>query len=145
MSAESLGDKDGALKAFGELSNIDALGFNVLGAYHQARLVFAAGDTEKAKTLLKEAQKRLEALTPKDAKKPAQGKPSYLEQAVRDLQRRVDPSAVPNAMQALQEQIGEGDGSGALSSEKLQELIKRMGKNPGGAAPAVPAPPAGAP
>ena len=158
LSLEASGDKDGALKAFGELSNIDGLGFNALGAYHQARLAFAAGNTEKAKEYLKDAQKRLDTLAgsadAKDAKKPiAAGNTGYLQQSLRDLQRRVDPTAVPAAtpntltaeqIQELSEQMGSGDGKG-LSSEKLKELLKGMsGKAPGGA-PNVPAPPASAP
>ncbi|HEY3254930.1 MAG TPA: tetratricopeptide repeat protein [Polyangiaceae bacterium] len=161
ISLEGAGDKEGALKAFGELSNVDGLGFNALGAYHQARLAYAAGNTDKAKEYLKDAQKRLDTLASgtdakdKDAKKAfGGGNTGYLQQSVRDLQRRVDPSAVPapspNALtaeqiQALTEQMG-GDGSNkGLDTEKLKELLKGMsGKTPGGA-PNVPAPPASAP
>ena len=157
ISLEASGDKDGALKAFGELSNIDALGFNALGAYHQARLSFAAGNVEKAKEYLKDAQKRLDTLAGTDSKDPKKalggGNTGYLQQSVRDLQRRVDPSAVPAAspnmltpeqIQELTEQMGGGDGSGkGLSSEKLKELLKGMAKTPGGAP--APAPPASAP
>jgi len=158
ISLEASGDKDGALKAFGELSNLDGLGFNALGAYHQARLAFAAGNTDKAKEYLKDAQKRLDTLAggsdAKDANRPlGAGNSGFLQQSVRDLQRRVDPTAVPSAspntvtaeqLQELSEQMGSGDGKG-LSSEKLKELLKGMsGKTPGGA-PNVPAPPASAP
>jgi predicted negative regulator of RcsB-dependent stress response len=153
LSLESLGDKDAAAKAFGELSNIDALGFNALGDYHQARLAFAAGSSEKAKDRLKDAQKHLDALAGSDSKK-SPGSHGYLQQAVRDLLRRVDPSAVSASssaltaeqLQELQEQMGSpGEGSSkGLSAEKLSELLKRMAKSPGGAAPS-PAPPASAP
>ncbi|HYQ03886.1 MAG TPA: tetratricopeptide repeat protein [Polyangiaceae bacterium] len=155
LSLEAANDKDGALKAFGELSNIDALGFNALGAFHQARLSFAAGNTDKAKEYLKDAQKRLDTLagtTDKDAKKPlGGGNTGYLQQSVRDLQRRVDPSAVPppssgaltaEQIQELSEQMGgDGSGKGGLSADKLKELLKGMGKG----VPNVPAPPASAP
>ena len=159
ISLEATGDKDGALKAFGELSNVDGLGFNALGAYHQARLAYASGSTDKAKEYLKDAQKRLDTLAgtdTKDAKKSLGGGNSgYLQQAVRDLQRRVDPTAVPAAsptsltaeqIQELSEQMGSGDGSakGGLSSEKLKELLRGMSKTPGGV-PNAPAPPASAP
>ncbi len=74
ISLEGTGDKDGALKAFGELSNIDGLGFNALGAYHQARLAYAAGNLDKAKEYLKDAQKRLDTLAGgTDAKGPQEG------------------------------------------------------------------------
>jgi tetratricopeptide (TPR) repeat protein len=158
ISLEATGDKEGALKAFGELSNIDALGLNALGAYHQARLSFAAGNTDKAKEYLKDAQKRLDALAGTDAKDEKKalggGNTGYLQQSVRDLQRRVDPTAVPAAspssltaeqIQQLTEQMGGDDGSGkGLSAEKLKELFKGMSKAPPGA-PNVPAPPASAP
>ena len=160
ISLEAAGDKDGALKAFGELSNVDALGFNALGAYHQARLSYAAGNTDKAKEYLKDAQKRLDTLAgtdskDKDAKKAlGGGNTSYLQQSVRDLQRHVDPSAVPAAtpgaltaeqIQELTEQMGgDGSGKGGLSTEKLKELLKGMGKAPAGT-PNAPAPPASAP
>ena len=158
ISLEAVGDKDGALKAFGELSNLDALGFNALGAYHQARLSFAAGNVDKAKEYLKDAQKRLDTLAGTDekgAKKPlGGGNTGYLQQSVKDLQRRVDPTAVPppspnmltaQQIQELSEQMGAGDGSGkGLSSEKLKELLKGMSNTPSGA-PNVPAPPASAP
>jgi predicted negative regulator of RcsB-dependent stress response len=156
ISLEAAGDKDAALKAFGELSNLDALGFNALGAYHQARLSFAAGNTDKAKEYLKDAQKRLDSAAggTDEKSKALAGNTGYLQQSVRDLQRHVDPSAVPAAspnaltpeqIQELTQQMGSGDGSGkGLSTEKLKELLKGMSKTPGGA-PNVPAPPASAP
>jgi predicted negative regulator of RcsB-dependent stress response len=154
MCLESQGDKDGAEKAFRELSNLDTLGFGALGAYHQARLAVAANNPEKAKELLKDAQKKLDAAAEaSEAKKTLGSPPGYLQQAVRDLLRQVDPSAIsasPNALtseqlQELQEQMGApgGDGKG-MSSEKLQELLKQMAKG-GAKAPAAPAPPASAP
>ena len=160
ISLEALGDKDAALKAFGELSNIDGLGFNALGAYHQARLSFAAGNTDKAKEYLKDAQKRLDTLASAEAKDSKKalggGNTGYLQQSVRDLQRRVDPTAVPPAspsmlsaeqIQELSEQMGAGDGSGkgGLSAEKLKELLKGMSGKAPGELPNVPAPPASAP
>jgi len=154
MSLESLGDKAAAEKAFGELSNVDALGYGALGAYHQARLEFAAGNTDKAKQLLTDAQKRLDAADKPEGKKSL-GSPGYLQQAVRELLHRVDPNAVtasPNSLSAdqlqeLQEQMGSpgSNGGKGISSEKLQELLKQMGKSAGGKPPNAPAPPASAP
>jgi len=151
MSLESLKDVDGAGKAFGELANLDGLGFGALGQYHQARLAFAAGNVEKAKELLKDAQKKLDAASEVEGKKAIGAPAGYLQQSVRDLLKQVDPTAVsasPNALtadqiQELQEQMGSGDGKG-MSSEKLQELLRQMSKN-GPKAPVAPAPPASAP
>ncbi|HWZ89136.1 MAG TPA: tetratricopeptide repeat protein, partial [Polyangiaceae bacterium] len=152
MSSESLGDKDGAQKAFGELANLDSLGFGALGEYHQARLAFAANNPEKAKELLKDAQKKLDSEDKTEDKKSV-GATGYLEQSVRDLLRRIDPNAVtpsPNALtadqiQELQEQMAPGGDGKGMSSEKLQALLKQMSKSGGGKAPAAPAPPASAP
>jgi predicted negative regulator of RcsB-dependent stress response len=155
MSLESLGDKDGAQKAFGELSNVDELGFGALGDYHQARLAYAASNPEKAKELLKDAQKKLDSGDKAEDKKTF-GTSGYLEQSVKDLLKVIDPSAVsatPNSLtaeqiQELQDQMG-SPGSGAdgkaMSSAKLQELLKKMSKTAGGALPAAPAAPASAP
>jgi predicted negative regulator of RcsB-dependent stress response len=148
ISEESLGNKDAALKAFGELSNIDGFGFAALGAYHKARFAYAAGEMDKAKELLKDAQKQLDSASDKSEKKLL-GNPGYLQTSVRDLLRRIDPSAVAatsnsltaEQIQELQEQMGSpGDGSKGLSKEKINELLKHMGSQQKPAAP-----PAGAP
>ncbi|MEO7036233.1 MAG: tetratricopeptide repeat protein [Polyangiaceae bacterium] len=164
MTAESLGDKDGAVKAFGDLSNIEGFGFSALGDYHKARLAYAAGENDKAKDLLQAAQKALDTAATAatgngdktDKKPPASfGDPSYLQTSVRDLLKRIDPNAVtaaPNALtadqlQELQNAMG-GDGAnpgkGGLSKEQLNELLKHMGDSKGGGK-MPPAPPASAP
>ncbi|MEP7050394.1 MAG: tetratricopeptide repeat protein [Pseudomonadota bacterium] len=162
MSAESLGDKEGAQKAFADLSKIDGFGFSALGDYHLARLAFAAGENDKAKDLLQAAQKVLDNAAKADSgngdkldkKMPGNlGNPSYLQSAVRELLKRVDPNAVtatPNALtadqlQELQGAIG-GDGAspGKLSKEQLNELLKHIGDGKGAKTPA-PAAPASAP
>jgi predicted negative regulator of RcsB-dependent stress response len=150
ISAESLGDKDGASKAFGELANVDGFGFGALGAYHKARLAFAAGESDKAKELLKSAQKQLDDATDKSEK--VLGNPGYLELSVRELLRRIDPTAVTapsgnsltaEQIQRLTEQMGEGAGAGGkgISKEKLNELLKHISSG----APSTPAAPASAP
>lgn len=151
MSLEGAKDVDGAGKAFGELANLDGLGFGALGQYHQARLAVAANNPEKAKELLKDAQKKLDAASEADGKKALGAPTGYLQQSVKDLLKQVDPTAVtesPNAlsadqMQELQDQMGSGDGKG-MNNAKLQELLRQMSKN-GPKAPIAPAPPASAP
>ncbi len=136
ISLEGTGDKDGALKAFGELANVDGLGFNALGAYHQARLAYAAGSTDKAKEYLKDAQKRLDTLAgsdPKDDKKaPAAAVPATcskqcaISSACRPDRGQRQPTTTLTAeqIQELSEQMGDGSGKGGISSEKLKELLK---------------------
>jgi predicted negative regulator of RcsB-dependent stress response len=152
MSLESLGDTEGAQKAYGELANLDTLGFGALGAYHQARLAVAANNPEKAKELLKDAQKKLDAADTSETKKTVGAPSGYLQQSVRDLLHKIDPSAIsssPNALtaeqlQELQEQMGSPGEGKNISSAKLQELLKQMSKG-GPKAPVAPAPPASAP
>ena len=149
ISEESLGNKDAAQKAFGELANIDGFGFGALGSFHKARLAFAAGEADKAKDLLKDAQKQLDAATNKSEKKTL-GNPGYLEMSVRELLRRIDPNAVtptPSSLtaeqiQELQEQMGspdDGPGKG-MSKEKLNELLKHMAREQKPTAPPASAP-----
>src|SRR6185503_6609304 len=59
LTLEGKKDTDGALKAFRELENTDARGLKELGMYHQARILHAKGDNDKAKELLKGARERL--------------------------------------------------------------------------------------
>lgn len=159
MSLESAGQADAANKAFQELENLDTAGFGALGAYHQARIAFAAGKTDQAKERLKVAQDKLKIATDgadKDKNKSFLA-PGYLQHAINELLRTVDPSAVaasPNALTA--EQLGElgslGDSGGSISQEKLNQMLKEIAKHakdtPAAPAPAPapnPAPPASAP
>jgi predicted negative regulator of RcsB-dependent stress response len=142
---EAKKDSDGAQKAFRELENLSVPRLTALGLYHQARIAFAKGETDKAKELLKKVQERL------DANKPAPGEPpGYLEMATAELARTIDPksaSALPpgyslQQIDDLQKQI-------MKDPTKLEELLKKMGKSfgtpgPSGAPPA-PAPPEKAP
>ena len=85
---EGKGELDQALKAFQELENTDVRGFKELGMYHQARVLVEKGETEKAKTLATSARERIQ--------RPDDTRPfSYLEVAVDDLLRKIDPSALP--------------------------------------------------
>ncbi len=153
MALESLKDPEGAGKAYGELTNLDGLGFGALGQYHQARLAAAANNPEKAKELLKDAQKKLDAASEVEGKKALGAPAGYLQVAVRDLLKQVDPTAAAasgttltaDQMQELQDQMGSGSGDGkGMSNEKLQELLRQISKN-GPKAPIAPAPPASAP
>ena len=65
-------------------------GFKELGMYHQARVLEAKGDKDKAKELLKSIRERVN--------KPGEGHPfPYLESVAEDRLRALDPSEVPPA------------------------------------------------
>ncbi|HVU04805.1 MAG TPA: tetratricopeptide repeat protein [Polyangiaceae bacterium] len=90
LALEASGDKDGALKRFGELENADIAGFGELALYHQGRLLHEKGDDPAAIEKLKKAVERLgkEKTSPTDP-------PSYLAQTARALLERIDPKSVP--------------------------------------------------
>ena len=147
MTLEALGDKDAALKTFRELENSDIVGFGALGLYHQARVLHAKGESEKAKELLTKADAKI-----KDTKDASVT--GYLPHAIRELMQLIDPEAASKLKSSLpselmdqlnaadsQEQGGEG-----VSAEKLQELLREVSKRVGAdAGTPLPAPPASAP
>lgn len=104
LSLEAKGDKDAALKKFGELENAEIPGFRELALYHEARVLHAKGDEAAAKEKLVKATEKLakESSSPTDA-------PSYLYAAARDLLQRIDPKAVPppSSDEALQKALQE--------------------------------------
>jgi hypothetical protein len=99
---EAKGDKDGALKKFGELENADIPGFRELALYHQARILHAKGDDAAAKEKLVKVIEKLG----KESSSPSEP-PSYLLAVTRDLLMRIDPGAVPppSADDALQKAL----------------------------------------
>lgn len=136
---ESKGDNAGALREFGRLANSDLAMFRVLGLYHQARITLKQGDKQKAKELVTQAQEKLR----KSMKAPPQGS-SFLEQALREIARAVDPAAVEaglaaDQMKLLSAQLGN-------DPDKLQRLVDDIRRNTlaKSKAPAAP-PPAEAP
>ena len=90
LSLEAAGNRDAALKKFGELENAEIPGFRELALYHEARVLHAKADEAGAKERLLKVTEKLgkETTSSTDA-------PSYLYHAARDLLERVDPKAVP--------------------------------------------------
>ena len=91
LSLEGKGDKDGALKRFGELENLDVAGFRELALFHQARLLRAKGDDEGAKERLKKVVEKLG----KDKESSPLDSHGYLLESARALLERIDPKALP--------------------------------------------------
>jgi predicted negative regulator of RcsB-dependent stress response len=151
LALEGKKDTDGALKAFRELGNTDSKGLKELGMYHEARMLYAKGDTDKAKELLKGARERLKNTeSSSKAAVPMPGGESrpfgFLEGQIEDLLKRIDPTALaaepamptpgaggksvtPDNLKKIQEEL----------QRKLQEKAKKPSGDPGRAG--EPAPP----
>jgi hypothetical protein len=115
LAKEGKGDLDGATATFKELQAIDERGFKELGMYHEARMLLAKGDKDKAKDLLKQIHDKLVVPTP-------EGKTfHYLETVVDDALRRIDPNALPNKPPV----IG-GDAKGSAMSPDQMAKIQKM-------------------
>jgi hypothetical protein len=116
FAKEGKGDLDGATASFKELQAIDERGFKELGMYHEARMLLAKGDKDKAKDLLKQIHDKLVVPTP-------EGKPyRYLETLVDDALRRLDPSAIPTKPPVLG---GDAKGS-AMSADQMAKIQKML-------------------
>ena len=171
LCLEAKKDLDAALGTFRELENKEISGFTTLAKYHQARLLFAKGDKDKALGLIKQVREKLA----KD-RKPGEP-PGYLEVSARELHRTMDPAAaeapmpgmaaldelqkVHDQMAALQKLLAKQKGRD-VSPEELKEMLKdpeaiqkmlsNLGKLPGklaeaapSSAPAPPPAPSGSP
>jgi tetratricopeptide (TPR) repeat protein len=120
MALEAQKKDDAALKAFKELSSMDAANFSALGSYHQARLLKGQGKNEDAVKLLDKAVAKLELL--KDT--PAAIK--YVRMSVMELLEELDPKKA----RELQQKLLPAD-----ILKQLQDAAKKAGVTPGGATP----------
>lgn len=143
LALEGKGQVDEALKAFHELEGTNMIGQKELGLYQQARILFAKGDTDKAKELLTSARERIKKES--SGSSPPQGGEShpfgFLESQVDDLLRRIDPTAVPSAPPP---RSGGGKGMSAEDMQRLQEQLQLRMKEQQSKTPKSPAP-AGSP
>ena len=131
LALEGKKDTEGALKSFRELENTDSRGLKELGMYHQARILYAKGDNDKAKELLKKARERLKSgdTSSKGAAGPGPGgesRPfSFLESQVDDLLKRIDPAAIAAEPSAPGPTGPAGKGATPENLRKLQEELQR--------------------
>jgi len=96
LSLEGKDDKDAALQAYQELTNQEgAPSLGTLGLFHQARVLLAKGNKEKAKELATKAKERLdkEAQSGKDKADGPPKRPGFLSESVKMLLARIDPTA----------------------------------------------------
>ena len=118
FAKEGKGDQAGALASFKDLQSIEAKGYKELGQYHEARVLAAQGNKDKAKELLKAVRDKLQAPQP-DGSKPFR----FLEAMVDRKLAEIDPTAVPKAAAAA------APGGGAqLTPEQIEMLKKQFQK-----------------
>jgi predicted negative regulator of RcsB-dependent stress response len=119
LALEGKGDVDEALKSFKELEGTNVPGQKELGLYHQARILFAKNDLDKAKELLKSAKEGIKKASGSSSS-PGDSHPfSFLDSQVDDLLRRIDPSAVPPPAPP-------GGPGKSMSPEDLQRLQEQL-------------------
>jgi tetratricopeptide (TPR) repeat protein len=119
LALEGKGDVDEALKSFKELEGTSVPGQKELGLYHQARILFAKNDLDKAKELLKSAKEGIKKASGSSSS-PGDSHPfTFLDSQVDDLLRRIDPSAVPPPAPP-------GGGGKSMSAEDLQRLQEQL-------------------
>jgi predicted negative regulator of RcsB-dependent stress response len=114
FAKEGKGDLDGAIATFKELGGVEITGYKDLSMYHQARLLFAKGDKDKAKELLKPSYDKFSV--PAKEPQPLQ----FVAAAVRDLYGRIDPASV----QAVP-QLGGGAAPMQMDPAELQERARK--------------------
>jgi hypothetical protein len=130
LALEGKKDTEGALKTFRELGNTDVRGLKELGMYHEARILHAKGDNDKAKDLLKRARERLKN-TESAAKTsvPMPGGESrpfgFLEGQIEDLLKRIDPTALAAEPAAALPGAAGGKSVTPENLKKLQEELQR--------------------
>ncbi len=138
LSLEAKKDVEGALAAFRELENLDVKGLSELGKYHQARVLFAKGEKDKAKALIGEVVEKTKPDKPRELGAP----PGYLEQMARTLQQKIDPEAGKKGLSGLDLAAAAGGNVDEQTLKMLQEVIGEAGGGKDG----LPAPmPSGAP
>ncbi|HEX7671610.1 MAG TPA: tetratricopeptide repeat protein [Polyangiaceae bacterium] len=122
LALEAKGDKDAALKRFGELENAEISGFRELALYHEARILHAKGDDTAAVEKLKKVLEKLG----KEKKASPSDPPNYLAEAARQLLQSIDPKAVPppSSEEALQKALD-------AFQKKLPPGVSHMPVSPG--------------
>lgn len=149
MALEAQKQEDGALKAFRELSSMDAANFAALGYYHQARLLKAQGKNDDALKLLDKAGEKLLLL------KETPAAIRYLGSQVIELLETLDPKKARELSDklvptdALKQLGAAGPNAPKVSAElqkRIQELMdKQKSKSAPLPGPVAPAPEAPAP
>lgn len=134
-----------ALTEYEALERVDVNGFKELGMYHQARVLQAKGDKDRAIELLKEVHKKVT--------EPTESHPfSYLQFVVEDRLRDLDPSALPPKPSRMGGQGGPPVGVQAsvpggmggshpdMNDPQMKKLLEQLKQRGGAASPLSPSP-----
>lgn len=110
---------DAALQTYKELENtVEIHGFKELAMYHQARVLQAKGEKDKAKELLVSLKQRLEKPDESGPSPIPKGQPyPYLKEVAMDRLRAIDPTAAPK-------QETSGGGNPKLSPAQIRKMIE---------------------
>jgi hypothetical protein len=125
---------DDALASYKQLEQVEVEGFKELGKFHEARVLEAKGERDKAVALLKDVYAVVHG--------PGENHQfEYLESAVEDRLRQLDATALPpKAAKGPPGGLGGGGpGQPDMSDPRIQDLIRQLQQQQGGAPP-VPAP-----
>lgn len=131
LSLEGKGDREGALQAFRELTNQEgAPSLATLGLYHQARILVAQGQKDKAKELLGKAKERLDKAS-QEAGKGEGGprQPGFIGESVKMLLARIDPTTAKSANAGAITDTLQNDPA------KLQRMLQDLQSQPAPADP----------
>jgi predicted negative regulator of RcsB-dependent stress response len=127
--AEKDKELEAALVSFKELENVaDVKGFKEMAMYHQARVLQAKGDKDKAKEVLLSLKERLNKT--EDILAPGLPTPPsypYLKEVAMDRLHEIDPASQPKPSKGGGMNIP-GAGSPNLSPEQLKKLMEQMQK-----------------
>jgi hypothetical protein len=124
---------DDALASYKQLEQVEVEGFKELGKFHEARVLEAKGDRDKAVALLKDVYAVVH--------EPGENHQfEYLESAVEDRLRQLDGTALPpKAPKGPPGGFGGGGpGQPDMNDPRIQDLIRQLQQQ--GGAPPVPPP-----
>lgn len=139
---ESQNQPDQAIAKFNELSRAGEGAYKDLADYHLARMYLRTHADARAKTLLEELVRRLRA---RDESQPGEVSPYVLGQAELRL-AELGSSLVERPTQGTGNgtmfgpggvQLG-GEGGGTVTPEQIQEILRNLQKNQGGAGGGAP-------
>jgi len=123
LAFEAAGKADEAIKRFQALSSSGIPEADALGWFHEARVLAATGNKDRAKTLIDQARKRL------DEAKDTVGGFDALRESLDELMRTVDPTAVDPATRGFSP-------ASLQDPEQLEKVLRSLRAK----APPAPAP-----